>query len=104
MGCLRVVDICDQLCKVYPRVYIGCKVFSSIEQLKSDQLRIYKEKHMCRPVTCRVCNKTTWAGCGEHVADVKKQVPASQWCDGKHSDAEKAQAGSGGFFARLFGR
>lgn len=85
-------------------MYIGCRVFSSIEQLKSDQLRIYKEKHMCRPVTCRVCNKTTWAGCGEHVADVKKQVPASQWCDGKHSDAEKAQAGSGGFFARLFGR
>lgn len=59
---------------------------------------------MCLPVTCQVCSKTTWAGCGEHVADVKKQVPTSQWCDGKHSDAEKQQTGSGGFFARLFGR
>jgi hypothetical protein len=37
---------------------------------------------MCRPVPCAVCGKTTWAGCGLHVDDVKAQVPAGQWCEG----------------------
>ncbi|MGC3972750.1 MAG: hypothetical protein QM775_37050 [Pirellulales bacterium] len=61
---------------------------------------------MCRPVTCRTCQKTTWAGCGQHVASVKASVPASQWCNGKHTQAEidAAKAEQGGFFARLFGR
>lgn len=52
---------------------------------------------MCRPVKCRVCGKTTWAGCGKHIAQVKAQVPPSQWCDG-----HKGQSKSG-FFSRLFG-
>ena len=64
---------------------------------------------MCRPTTCRTCKKTTWAGCGQHVAMVKMGVPASEWCNGKHSPDEitaaKAARGSqGGFFARLFGK
>ncbi len=60
---------------------------------------------MCRPVTCKICSKTTWAGCGQHVATVKASVPKGQWCDGQHSDAEKAQASAGtGFFAKIFGR
>jgi len=60
---------------------------------------------MCRPATCRTCKKTTWAGCGQHVAMVKRSVPAANWCNGKHSQAEIAAAkGSGGFFARLFRR
>lgn len=37
---------------------------------------------MCRPVTCHVCGKTTWAGCGQHVDSVKAYVPADQWCGG----------------------
>lgn len=37
---------------------------------------------MCRPVACKTCKKTTWAGCGQHVASVKAMVPASNWCDG----------------------
>lgn len=38
---------------------------------------------MCVPVPCRVCgDKTTWSGCGEHVADVRAVVPAEQWCEG----------------------
>lgn len=37
---------------------------------------------MCRAVPCEVCGKTTWEGCGDHVEDVKKDVPAGQWCDG----------------------
>ncbi|KZE92490.1 hypothetical protein AVP42_02644 [Agromyces sp. NDB4Y10] len=39
---------------------------------------------MCSPVTCETCGRTTWAGCGQHVADVKAYVPAEQWCDGDH--------------------
>lgn len=39
---------------------------------------------MCKAVTCHVCGKTTWEGCGEHIAAVKQEVPASEWCDGTH--------------------
>ncbi len=61
---------------------------------------------MCRAVTCQTCGKATWAGCGQHVATVKRTVPASQWCNGKHTQSEidAAAASRGGFFARLFGR
>ncbi len=54
---------------------------------------------MCRPVTCKTCGKTTWAGCGQHIAQVKAGVPASQWCGG-HPD----QKGSGSLLGRLLGR
>lgn len=62
---------------------------------------------MCRPVTCDVCGKTTWAGCGQHVDAVKAMVPPAQWCGGAHTAeqiaAAKPAAGSG-FFGGLFGR
>src|SRR5690349_11258470 len=37
---------------------------------------------MCRPTTCKTCGKTTWAGCGQHVAQVRASVPATDWCPG----------------------
>jgi len=40
---------------------------------------------MCRPVRCRTCGATTWAGCGLHVAEVRAQVPPADWCPG-HDD------------------
>lgn len=43
---------------------------------------------MCRPVPCRTCGKTTWAGCGLHVAEVQAMVPPSQWCAG-HEGAKR---------------
>ena len=55
---------------------------------------------MCRPVTCKTCGKTTWAGCGQHVAQVKAAVPAGSWCAG-HPKAERT---GGGWFGRLTGR
>ncbi len=58
---------------------------------------------MCRAVTCKVCGKTTWAGCGQHIAMVKATVPAGQWCDGKHTPEEIAAAPKAGVFSRIFG-
>jgi len=55
---------------------------------------------MCRPVRCKTCSKTTWAGCGQHVATVQAAVPADQWCPGHPT----SKTGSGGFLSRLLGR
>ena len=61
---------------------------------------------MCRPVTCKTCGKTTWAGCGQHITMVKNRVPASQWCPNQHTPAERAAVGQGqgGLLRRLLGR
>ena len=59
---------------------------------------------MCRPVRCKTCNKTTWSGCGQHVASVKAAVPADQWCPG-HPRREKTSTDTGGgFLSRLLGK
>lgn len=44
--------------------------------------REISEEPMCYPVTCSVCGKTTWDGCGEHIDSVRTQVPPAQWCGG----------------------
>lgn len=56
---------------------------------------------MCSPVQCKKCGKTTWRGCGQHVDQVKAQVPASQWCNGH---ADEPSTSGGGFFSKLIGR
>jgi hypothetical protein len=48
---------------------------------------------MCRPVPCKTCGKTTWAGCGQHVDAVRAQVPAGQWCDGHPTAATEPRRG-----------
>ena len=55
---------------------------------------------MCRPVNCRTCGKTTWAGCGQHVDQVMRGVPTAQRCQGHEGEATEAS----GFFSRLFSR
>lgn len=55
---------------------------------------------MCRPVTCRVCGKTTWAGCGQHIAAVKATVPPDQWCDQQHDASATPRSNP---FVKLFG-
>ena len=62
-----------------------------------------KGNNMCRPVKCRNCGKTTWAGCGEHVDQVKASVPAGQWCTCTRENSASSSS-SGGFLAGLFGR
>jgi len=54
---------------------------------------------MCRAVTCKKCGKTTWAGCGQHVDQVKAGVAKADWCTG-HQD----EPSSGGLMSRIFGR
>ena len=58
---------------------------------------------MCRPVSCKVCGKTTWAGCGQHVDQVMAGVPRSGRCQG-HTAEEMSAASGGGFLSRLLGR
>lgn len=59
---------------------------------------------MCYQITCQVCGKPTWAGCGEHIEQALADVPVGDRCPG-HSEAEIAQHRSqGGFFQRLFAR
>ncbi|KAG8062094.1 hypothetical protein GUJ93_ZPchr0003g18375 [Zizania palustris] len=35
---------------------------------------------MCRRVKCEACGKSTWAGCGRHVASVHGQIADGQHC------------------------
>ncbi|KAJ3685437.1 hypothetical protein LUZ61_014601 [Rhynchospora tenuis] len=35
---------------------------------------------MCFQAKCGKCSKTTWQGCGRHVASVYKQIPQGQHC------------------------
>lgn len=53
---------------------------------------------MCRPVTCKSCGKTTWAGCGNHINQVKATVPAGQWC----TCPRETISANKGLFRRLF--
>lgn len=57
---------------------------------------------MCRATKCRKCQKTTWAGCGQHVKQVMAHVPRSERCS-CDPNAPKESGKKGGFFARLLG-
>ena len=54
---------------------------------------------MCRPVRCRSCGKTTWAGCGDHIEEALYGVAREDRCPG-HEDQH---APEGSFFSRVFG-
>lgn len=56
---------------------------------------------MCRRVTCSTCGKATWAGCGHHVDQVLRNVPAADRCT---CPPEDEATGGDGFFTRLFRR
>ena len=56
---------------------------------------------MCRAVSCKSCGKTTWAGCGQHVEQVMRGVPAPNRCPGH---PRQHNGGGGSFLGRLFGR
>jgi hypothetical protein len=35
---------------------------------------------MCKKITCDICKKPTWEGCGEHIEDALKDVPTPERC------------------------
>ena len=35
---------------------------------------------MCRKITCKQCEKPTWAGCGAHIETVLRSVPEKDRC------------------------
>lgn len=55
---------------------------------------------MCRATRCKTCGKTTWAGCGRHVNQVKATVPADNWCPGH----PRTSSGGRGWFSRILSR
>jgi hypothetical protein len=57
---------------------------------------------MCRAITCRICGKPDWAGCGAHVEQVLGHVATEDRCPRNHT-REEAGTG-GGLLKRLFGR
>nr|WP_318241749.1 hypothetical protein [Arthrobacter pullicola] len=59
---------------------------------------------MCRTITCRKCQKTTWAGCGQHVQQTMAKVPRSERCPCSPNASKETPKSGNGFFARLFGR
>ena len=63
---------------------------------------------MCRAVRCKTCGRTTWSGCGQHIASVKSRVPPGQWCPGEHGTTGKTDASESsnnpGFVRRIFRR
>lgn len=56
---------------------------------------------MCRAVRCKACQKTTWAGCGQHVNQVRAGVPADDWCPG-HPEA--VNGGPASWLRRFLGK
>jgi len=48
---------------------------------------------MCHPAPCRTCGRTTWRGCGRHVAQVKARVPDTDWCEGHPDEPRRGLSG-----------
>lgn len=59
---------------------------------------------MCRAVSCKTCNKTTWAGCGNHVDAVMANVPKPNRCACDRNAPKAPAASTGNWITRLFGR
>lgn len=53
---------------------------------------------MCHAVRCRICGKTTWAGCGQHVQQVMRAVPEPARCPGHLDRPTKAKSRLRGLF------
>jgi len=58
---------------------------------------------MCKKTTCAVCQKATWAGCGQHIEEALAGVPTSERCQ-CGSALGAARTKRQGFLARLRNR
>lgn len=55
---------------------------------------------MCHKVTCDVCGKPTWEGCGDHIEHALGDVPVSDRCHCKAFQGTDTPARVAGFAAR----
>lgn len=58
---------------------------------------------MCHQTTCKICQKATWAGCGQHKNEVLRGIPKNQRCSCTAAEKAAYAEAHKGFFARLFG-
>ena len=59
---------------------------------------------MCQRVTCSSCGKPSFVGCGMHVEQVLRDVPAADRCRCREEGAVgKTQGTEPGLWKRLFG-
>ncbi|CDP00993.1 unnamed protein product [Coffea canephora] len=49
---------------------------------------------MCYEDKCSSCGKTTWVGCGKHVASVYARIPQGKHCQCKDWPGVKDKGGS----------
>ncbi len=56
---------------------------------------------MCQRVECPRCGRPTWAGCGAHVEQALRGVPADQRCQCREQNAGAGPAAQGGVFSWL---
>lgn len=56
---------------------------------------------MCRPIRCKQCGKTTWAGCGRHVDQVMGQIPPADRCPGHPNPPQNSKSSA---WRRFLGR
>jgi hypothetical protein len=43
-------------------------------------LNLAKEFEVCTKVTCSICGKPTWSGCGEHIEEALQGVAEADRC------------------------
>lgn len=49
---------------------------------------------MCHKITCNVCHKPTWEGCGDHIDYALHDVPVDDRCHCKaFQDADRSATG-----------
>lgn len=59
---------------------------------------------MCRRVQCSKCKKPGFAGCGAHVEQVLRDVPAAERCKCREQSAKIADNKPRNWFQSLLGR
>ncbi len=44
---------------------------------------------MCVKVTCKICKKPTWSGCGEHIEEALDVIALADRCAGHVGEVKK---------------
>ena len=59
---------------------------------------------MCVKVTCKICKKPTWSGCGEHIEEALDGIALADRCAGHAGEVKKAQQMIGASADGIFGK